>query len=180
MKKPVTYKITTPADRYSHETNDCSVKALSNSFDVSYVAAHSVLKKFGRKDRHGVAFSAFMTQNNNELFRQKFEEFARPGMTIKTFVNKFNKGTYIVRYTGHVFAVVNGVVLDSFEVNANKRVANYWKIGSFVHETKRITQKSQIIELASQGLSIDQIVEKTGIRKINVQWYFSKLKLNKL
>jgi len=179
MKKPVAYKITTPVDRYSHEHNDCSVKALSNAFNVSYAAAHSVLKEFGRKDRHGVAFSAFMmTRNNSELFGQKFEEFVRPGMTIGTFVNKFNKGSYIIRYTGHVFAVVNGVILDSFKVNSNKRILNYWKIGSFVHNTKRVTQKSQIVELAAQGLTIAQIVEKTGIRKINVQWYFSKLKFS--
>lgn len=41
------------------------------------------------------------------------------------------------------------------------------------------SQKDQIVMLADQGLDVDQIVEKTGIKKANVQWYFSKLKLGK-
>ena len=41
------------------------------------------------------------------------------------------------------------------------------------------SQKDQIVMLADQGLDVDQIVEKTGIKKANVQWYFSELKLGK-
>ena len=44
---------------------------------------------------------------------------------------------------------------------------------------KKVSQKTQIVELAGKGKSIDQIVEITGIKKANVQWYFSKLKLGK-
>jgi hypothetical protein len=44
---------------------------------------------------------------------------------------------------------------------------------------KKVSQKTQIVELAEQGKTIDQIVEATGIKKANVQWYFSKLKLGK-
>lgn len=41
------------------------------------------------------------------------------------------------------------------------------------------SQKSQIVKLAEKGKTIDQIVEATGIKKANVSWYFSKLKLGK-
>lgn len=44
---------------------------------------------------------------------------------------------------------------------------------------KKVSQKTQIVELANQGKTIDEIVEATGIKKANVQWYFSKLKLGK-
>lgn len=44
---------------------------------------------------------------------------------------------------------------------------------------KKVSQKSQIVDLAEQGKTIDEITELTGIKKSNVQWYFSKLKLGK-
>ena len=42
---------------------------------------------------------------------------------------------------------------------------------------KKVSQKIIIAELAEQGFTIDEIVAETGIKKGNVQWYFSKLKL---
>lgn len=44
---------------------------------------------------------------------------------------------------------------------------------------KKVSQKTQIVELAEKGKTINEIVEVTGIKKANVQWYFSKLKLGK-
>jgi glutamyl-tRNA reductase len=41
------------------------------------------------------------------------------------------------------------------------------------------SQKTQIVELAGKGKTIDQIVEATKIPKANVAWYFSKLQLGK-
>lgn len=43
---------------------------------------------------------------------------------------------------------------------------------------KKVPQKEIICELAEEGLGIQEIVEKTGIKANNVRWYFSKLKLN--
>jgi len=40
---------------------------------------------------------------------------------------------------------------------------------------KAASQKTQVVELAEQGKGVDEIVEATGIKKTNVQWYFSKL-----
>lgn len=37
------------------------------------------------------------------------------------------------------------------------------------------TQKSKVVYFAEEGKTIDEIVEITGIRKINVAWYYSKL-----
>ena len=45
---------------------------------------------------------------------------------------------------------------------------------------KKVSQKSQIVELAAKGKTIDEIAEITGIKKTNVSWYFYKLKLGKL
>lgn len=42
---------------------------------------------------------------------------------------------------------------------------------------KKSSQKAIIVELAEQGYTADEIVAETGIKKGNVQWYFSKLKL---
>jgi len=44
---------------------------------------------------------------------------------------------------------------------------------------KKKTQKELIVELAEDGKSIDEVVEATGIKKTNVQWYFSKLGYSK-
>lgn len=43
---------------------------------------------------------------------------------------------------------------------------------------KPLTQKEQIVLLADQGKTINEIVELTGFKKNNVAWYFSKLKLH--
>lgn len=37
------------------------------------------------------------------------------------------------------------------------------------------TQKAKVVYFAEEGKTIDEIVEITGIRKINVAWYYSKL-----
>lgn len=44
---------------------------------------------------------------------------------------------------------------------------------------KKPSQKDQIVLLADEGKTIDEIAEATGIKKTNVSWYFSKLKLSK-
>lgn len=44
---------------------------------------------------------------------------------------------------------------------------------------KKLSQKFRIVKLAEEGKTIDEIVELSGIKKANVQWYFSKLKLGK-
>lgn len=52
------------------------------------------------------------------------------------------------------------------------------KIAAGIKE-KKVSQKEQVIELAGQGMTVDQVVEATGIKKTNVAWYFSKHGLNK-
>ncbi len=55
------------------ETNDCSVRALANAFDITYNKAHKFLEEnYGRKNRHGVR--TYSWHNVNDKFANEGEE----------------------------------------------------------------------------------------------------------
>ena len=53
-------------------------------------------------------------------------------MTVGTFVKLYDKGTYILRVTGHAFTVKDGSVIGNPNdaVQIRKVIKNAWKIGS--------------------------------------------------
>jgi hypothetical protein len=63
-----------------------------------------------------------------------------------------------------------------------KAVAKVSTVDATLAKVKTVgapSQKTQIVELAEKGKTVDEIVAATGIKKTNVAWYFSKLKLGK-
>lgn len=109
-------------EQYAHENNDCTVRALANACEVSYQEAHDYMRSHGRKDKKG---ANSITAYANALIG-KYKVSALPiSYPIKTVAQTFKAGLpprCIVRVNRHVFAVVNGKVLDTFRVGSCMKV----------------------------------------------------------
>lgn len=171
------------------EKKNCTVRAFHHAFGISYEEAYQVLKDAGRKHDHGFVFSSLVHKLGASYKGVPFMEHRNPHMTVGTFVNTYKVGTFILRYRGHVFAVINGVIHDCFKVNPNRRVLDFWTVGTVDNPTKlyfrdnkvttKKTQKSIVLEFHKKGFkTVNEVVAQTGLKKANVAWYFSKLKLS--
>jgi hypothetical protein len=123
------------------EAKDCAVRALANASLMEYDDAHQILAYRGRVDRNGTSHSTliesytdagfsnlqtFGTTRLARFFNSKYGNRVtetNDGITLKNFCKKFNKGRYIVVYSGHALAVVDGQIIDKGINPANKRIA---------------------------------------------------------
>jgi len=103
------------ADRLG-EHNDCAVKAVALTCRVPYGVAHVTLKQLGRSNGRGTPI--FMTEEAIEKLGYEMVELKRnrqPGgsrYTPKTIGERLKRGYWLCRVRHHIFAVVNGMVLD--------------------------------------------------------------------
>ena len=95
----------------SRETNDCVVRAIANAFEVSYNAAQRVFK---------IKHVGDMPKLDGNLKNPKYKH--KPvAYTVKTFMQNFKRGTYLIIVNKHALTVKNGVLID----NANYRFEGY-------------------------------------------------------
>ena len=111
------------------ETNDCFVRAVASSFDVSYDTAHAWVKeKFDRKNRKGTRFVACKLatmSSQDETFNDKKVKgidnlrtyipstYKLKRTTLNQFIKKYPTGTYIIIVRGHAFTLKNGAVIGN-------------------------------------------------------------------
>jgi hypothetical protein len=99
-----------------HETNDCTVRALTASTGLPYDVCHAQLKKQGRKNRKGChwfiegpkaakALGFTMRQLSPTEYRAKTMISAERDSSL-------NSGNYAVLVRGHVAAMVDGNIVD--------------------------------------------------------------------
>jgi hypothetical protein len=127
------------------ENSDCVVRAIASSSDMTYDKAHKwVSDKFNRKPKKGTFGFApgmnGMCNDNTKLNRKTVTTIpssnlttnnGKSKMTVGTFIREYNKGTYILRVTGHAFTIKDGVVIGNWEDSTKIRrvVKNAWRIG---------------------------------------------------
>ncbi len=114
------------------DRNNCTVVANSIAFDMSMEDSYNLLKKHGRKDNKGFAYSFFVKNRHingkianpvREINSKRVDEY-----TVNNIMPYLDKeGVYIVAVRGHVFAVKNGVVLDRF-VRPRQKVELLYKV----------------------------------------------------
>lgn len=179
--KPECKYISRP-DEFNFESNDCTVRAITVAFKMPYCDTHRMLAKWGRVQRRGIYLSQFMKQT--PVINEQKHIHKTCFMTILSFVKKFPKGTYLCRKSRHAFAIIDGIVYG--ETKLRSIITDYWIVGEEVDQptiiqlkTGKKTQKQIILDLYAQGNSYAYIVEKSGLKKANIDWYFSKLKLKK-
>ncbi len=99
-----------------HETNDCTVRALTASTGLSYDDCHAQLKRQGRKNRKGVHWfiegpkaAKALGFTMRKLDRSEYR--AKTMITAERDPMLYH-GNYCVLVRGHVAALVNGKVID--------------------------------------------------------------------
>ena len=123
-------------DRFATESKDCTVRALSNCLGVSYKAAHAIMAKHaGRKPNSGPQWNRYSDTMLSLGFKgvaygsgatakylQSSKGFkSKKGITIAKLLPLLPERA-VVGIRGHVFAVVNGQILDSGPMNGSRRV----------------------------------------------------------
>ena len=134
------------------ESNDCVVRAIASSFEMSYDESHKfVAKIWFRRNREGtrnfVGGLRHMINNkvkiNGKLFETMGNEYGhvsyevkvkgqmvKRNMTTGTFIKKYPVGKYLVVVRGHAFSIIDGqVVGNASDATMKKRVINFaWKV----------------------------------------------------
>lgn len=127
------------------ENRDCVVRAIASASGMTYDKSHKwVANKFNRKPKKGTfGFTGGMngmTRDNLRLNRKTVSTIpndhlktnnGKSRMTVGTFIKQYDKGTYILRVTGHAFTIKDGVVIGNYEDATKTRriVYNAWRIG---------------------------------------------------
>lgn len=137
------------------ETNDCVVKAVAASIGVTYDTAHTFVKEtFNREDRKGVlnkelvenmsklsevgiakigtkevSFEVMPKQAITNMYKL-YGELIHRQKTVKSFMESYPKGSYIVTVAKHAFAVVDGVMIDNVgtEYKPTRKVTGAYKV----------------------------------------------------
>ena len=114
--------------RIEGEHNDCVVRAFSIASGKKYGKVHSLLKKYGRKDKRGTPQSASRLAAS-DLRLKRF----RCRMTLSRFLDDFQ---YVPRcvacYRGHMAGIQNGVITsDGVLTNSGGRIV----VSYYIHES---------------------------------------------
>lgn len=115
-----------PVARPVHEKNDCVVRAYANATGTDYHAAHVRANNLGRRFGRGMSWEPLV---------EMYAPFGNPintNQTIADFVRTHSSGTYIARIKGHVFAVKNGVVMDTGAPRPRAIVCHFWVVSEGV------------------------------------------------
>jgi hypothetical protein len=134
----------TGAKRFEDETNDCTVRALANVLGMPYRLAHKIMAAAGRKPKQGMMFdqwhpvcerlglrlvSIHGTTNGAKYIKHKIKTArVEPGITLANLLPRLQQGRYMLKYRGHVLAVVDGKVLDYGDNPAKTKIQAIYKL----------------------------------------------------
>ena len=133
------------------ESNDCFVRALAISANITYNEAHGIAEElFNRKTGEGTQLveSTIRSKTGRNYFNHRNLQLEDVNHTyirrdkkvhalnIRGFYNRYSKGTYLVLVNKHALAIVDGVIQD-WE-GAKKH------IGRTVEAAFRVTNNRQI------------------------------------
>lgn len=114
--------------RRPRQKNDCTVRALALARSLHYDAAYDDLKKAGRGCSERFDMARWL---NGQEWAKKLPFPAvkgQPRMNPAEFCRRYLSGTYICRSAKHVFAVIDGVVMDDSPVRADRCIYTAWHI----------------------------------------------------
>lgn len=98
------------------EHGDCSVRAVALTTNVPYETAHIALRVAGRRNRRGAFENQIIKATRSLGYTVDPKVIPKQSngslYTAKTIGRVYPTGNYLVYTRGHVFALVNGSVLD--------------------------------------------------------------------
>jgi hypothetical protein len=135
------------------ENNDCVVRAIASSSDMTYDSAHEFVKEtFRRKNGKGtfgfVQGMNLMSKNGKEINGKDIQIISEEYNTMlyyvvvkgvkklrvtttSSFVKKYPIGSYIVIVKNHAFTIKDGVIIGNIDdgKKMKKHIQAAWKIG---------------------------------------------------
>lgn len=106
---------------YSHEYNDCTVRAIAHARCISYTEAHTLCAQiFGRKDKHGTRYTELIL--NRQSWVKPIAVHLLRGMTLDKFALLYPRGHFVLTTARHSVAVCDGVIYDAWKISGLCRV----------------------------------------------------------
>lgn len=138
-------------DHMAGERNDCAVRALMTVTGSTYRVAWGLIKvKTGRPNRKGTptrALARFL--DSGTILGCTFERTQGTGVskrgriTLARFVRQNLVGTFYVLKRGHAFAIVDGVVVDTWKPGARSLVFAAWRVTKSEPKPAPVAPKAQ-------------------------------------
>ena len=131
------YKRYEPNGRFQTERNDCVVRAISKAMNLNYSVAHTIVRDAtGRKNRRGANLRHVMEYLHIEgIDGDKLKSQVDNGYTnsvryptLAQVADLMQRGKFVVRISGHAFAVIDGVQYDTSKNGARTRVLNIYEV----------------------------------------------------
>jgi hypothetical protein len=150
--KPAWSRTVYNGSQVANERNDCVVRAMMTVTGSTYKAAHDLLRtRCNRRNRKGTpARPLIALLDSGSTLGAKFERVVgRPGqyiggtrsMTLAAFIRSNPVGVFFVWKRGHAFAIVDGVLVDTWHVGSRSRVCCAWRVTVAKRATKRTGTK---------------------------------------
>jgi hypothetical protein len=110
-------------DDIPDEKNDCTVRAYAAASQRTYLEAHAKLAAAGRKHGKGFRVKTFYEAEG-------FLWYPKPHRRVENFIlNIAHTGNWIIWIRGHVFAVCDSVIHDTYPQTVLKRhVLGAWQV----------------------------------------------------
>lgn len=126
---PSGYSVANPAIAAGfQEHRDCTVRAFVNLTGAAYAAVHAVFAAHGRKNRRGFRLQTHAHDIARDLGVQL--KLVRRSGSVEKLIRLHPTGKILVRTRGHAFAVVDGVIHDSFVVSGRRHVQQAWLVSA--------------------------------------------------
>lgn len=108
---------------FGKNVGDCTVRAISKALDRSWEQTYMGLAM------QGLMMGDMPSSNavwGNYIRKHGFRrELAPDNCTVRDFMEKYPKGTYILALSGHVVTIVDGVLYDTWP-SENEIVLYFW------------------------------------------------------
>ncbi len=124
-------------DKRRPHKGDCVIRAVALATGIAYSECYDELEDFYGKSRGGMNIKNWIDlQHYNETNFRGFSFHWVPFKAVKgqkrmnpvTFCQQFKDGTYIARTAKHVFAVIDGVIHDSWKQRKHRCIYGAWKV----------------------------------------------------
>ena len=124
------------ASKRPKQRNDCAVRALAIACRHSYDYVYDICAANGRKSGQGFNLKRMIDEHSGVILGLRLTWISFPAqrgierMNVLTFCRMFEVGRFIVRVSGHYFAVVDGIAQDDGVTYDRRCVYGVWQVSS--------------------------------------------------
>ena len=99
------------ANKFGHHIEDCTIRAISVAEGISWDRAYRKLSDYARE--RGLMISS--VESIEQYLDDNYERVCEADMTVGEFAYYNPIGTFLITMPGHITAVKNGNIIDTFD-----------------------------------------------------------------